>query len=351
MVIYFGTKYESARVGARVVQVKCDQCGSDYFYELTRIGTGSASAHYGIGASAATRSSQEQSQHDLLIRLASEAELVPCPKCNWINDELVQGYRRGRYRRLGMLAAGVAFFGTCGSLICAWFVHTGPPADRGALPYLLLGGPAVFVSLGLAMILLRCWLRSLIQPNRDYPLAPRVPRGSPPAMILNTVSGKLEPAQPHDDPLGASSGWLDFQFGRHQLPAVCCGCLNSPAAEHTFKQPVAPVLTLEIPRCAACARRSRQHARKVWWGTVTGALLAGGGVLFVLPLDPAIFWVLFSTFSIFSLAIASYVATVAASPVKVGVGDRSRGILRLRFRNPDYRLLLAKRMAEQSEAV
>jgi hypothetical protein len=137
MVAYFQKRVEAALVGQRVVSVECDKCDCRYFYELSRIGTGSGIAPYGVGTASATHSAQEQSQRELSGRLELEAELVPCPRCNWINDELVLGYRRGQYRRVGMFALGVASLGTIGSLICAWFVFSGPPADQGALPYLV----------------------------------------------------------------------------------------------------------------------------------------------------------------------------------------------------------------------
>jgi hypothetical protein len=119
MLFYFNKQIHSEHVGQRVVGVVCTNCGCEYYYELARLGLGSGTAHYGIGVGAATRSAQENSRRDLAQRLVGEAELVPCPKCYWINDDLIQGYRRARYRRLGTFALGVGFFGTVISLICA----------------------------------------------------------------------------------------------------------------------------------------------------------------------------------------------------------------------------------------
>src|SRR5213079_1790864 len=98
MFLYYGKTFEAARAGECVVGVVCDKCGCQYYYELARIGTGASTASYGIGASRASQKSHDQSEIDLRRRLGMEAELVPCPRCNWINDELVQGYRLGRYR-------------------------------------------------------------------------------------------------------------------------------------------------------------------------------------------------------------------------------------------------------------
>src|SRR5438105_396547 len=106
MLFYYGKTFEASRAGGRVVGVICDHCGCRYYYELTRIGTGANTASYGIGTSRASRKAHEQSERDLQRRLALEAELVPCPQCNWINGELVKGYRLGRYRGVGKFAFG-----------------------------------------------------------------------------------------------------------------------------------------------------------------------------------------------------------------------------------------------------
>jgi hypothetical protein len=104
MFIYYGKTFESSRAGGCVVGVVCDNCGGTYYYELARIGTGAHTAPYGIGTSSASQKAHDQSETDLQRRLAVEAELVPCPKCHWISDELVKGYRLGRYRGVGKLA-------------------------------------------------------------------------------------------------------------------------------------------------------------------------------------------------------------------------------------------------------
>ena len=82
--------------------------------------------------------------------------------------------------------------------------------------------------------------------------------------------------------------------------------------------------------------RSRRNWRRVWWITVAISLLAGGGVLARHAAGRVEFWPAFVAWSFVSLAIASYAASVATAPVKVVVADQSRGIVRMRFRNPDY---------------
>ena len=67
---YFSKHFDLQHVGDRLVQVHCDKCRCPYFYELARIGSGSATAPYGVGTTSAARSAEKQSQRDLRERLA-----------------------------------------------------------------------------------------------------------------------------------------------------------------------------------------------------------------------------------------------------------------------------------------
>lgn len=350
MPFYFGKHIESAHVGRRVASVTCDKCGCRYFYELTRIGSGSGTAPYGIGAAAVSRSAEEQSRRDLRERLAAEAELVPCPKCNWINEELVRGYRLGRYRRLGMFALGVGFFGTMASLICVWPISIGPPADRGVLPYFLFGGPGFFLSLAVGMILFRNWMRNRIRPNRDFPLAPNVPVGSPPALLVDASSGELRVAKPNQSEVGFTADWIDFQIGRNQLPVLCCHCLQPASAESAYKLPIQGSINIEVPRCAACARRSRRAFWRIWLFVVAFGLLIGAASVALSGLDSVEFRIVLAGSLPMLCALAAFTASAITSPVRLVVADRSRGIMRLRFRTANYARIVVKHLSDSGNS-
>lgn len=350
MVAYFQKRVETAQVGGCVVSVQCDKCDCRYFYELTRIGSGSEIAPYGVGAARATRSAEEQSEEDLQNRLEFEAELVPCPECHWINDEIVQGYRLGRYRRFGKFALGVGFVGTVGSLFCAWFISIGLPADRGALSYFLIGGPIFFAFLAASIVLFRNWMRSRIQPNRDFPRSPKLPIGSPSALISDASSGQLRPAEPEQQSLHVNGDWQHYQIGRHSLPFLCCGCLQDASAEHSYECEASGIISLEVPRCADCAGRSQKRYGRIWFLTAGVGLLAGSAAILPLNLDSAEFWIITSVSLLILCALASFVASTMTAPVKVARGDQARGVVRLRFRNADYGHAVAMHTRDFSEA-
>ena len=342
MPFYFGRRSESARTGSRLIQVDCDKCGCRYFYELVRLGTGSATAPYGIGTNLAAKSAEKQSERDLEQRLAREAELVPCPNCRWINEELVRGYRKARYRPLKSLAVGVGTFGTIISLICAWFISRGPIADRDLMLCFLYGGPVLSIVLAAVLISIRVCLLSRIRPNRNFPLAPKLPVGSPPALIENPSTGVLEPVENQGGPTNEHGGWIEFQIGRHDFPPTCCVCLANATAEHAYKAPSVAGVVLQIPRCADCARRSRARYRRIWCATVAAVLVISTGMSFALQLQAEERFFLIVTSFLVSWALGSYMASRATVPLEIGRGDASRGVVKLRFRNPEYGPVVAR---------
>jgi hypothetical protein len=336
MLLYYAKRFDSAQVGARIVSIQCDKCGCEYFYELARIGVGTASAPYGAGQDAAARKSQETSQRDLDARLSYEAELVPCPKCGWINEDLIRGYRLGRLRQVGTWAIGIAIVGSASSLIAAWFTSTGGARDRELLPYFLYAGPAAFIAIGVLLLLFRAIARRRIQPNADFPLAPRVPPGTPPALVFDAETGEFRVAAPSQQVTTLIDEWREFQLGRDALPYVCCGCLKSvePGCEH--RHTVTNAITLEIPRCAECAGSTRRKFWLVWSVVAAVALAAEGAVLFAMHLESPEFWIVLVTCASILFLLAAWAAAVMTAPVKVRIVDSSRGVLRLKFRNREY---------------
>jgi len=194
-IYYSSTNYSAETRGACLVGVRCDKCGCEYCYQLERVGSGGAGAPYGIGKEATKQYAVELAEADLKKRLEREAELVPCPECGWLNEELVRGYRRSRYQEWLGCSGLVAAFCIPVSLIVAWFLSIGPASDRGALPYFLIWIPLFFILMVASMYPMQVWLRSRIQPNRNYPEPPEIPKETPRAMFFNEATGKLTRAR------------------------------------------------------------------------------------------------------------------------------------------------------------
>ncbi len=196
MILYYARKYESTIPGTRLIAVQCEKCRCEYFFKLARVGAGSAQAPYGIGSKRAAPEAEESARRDLAKRLAQDTELVPCPKCAWINEDSVARYRLGRYRGWTMFAVWTAILGTILTLIVAWCLSMGPATDRGSVPYWLIGGPTVSLALAALIVLCRVWLRKRIEPNRDYPLPPTLPPGGATPLFMDQSTGQLVDAGP-----------------------------------------------------------------------------------------------------------------------------------------------------------
>lgn len=336
MFLYYGKKITTAAVGARIMGVRCDKCGREYYFELTRIGTGSSVAHYGLGQDSVTADSRTKSQADVAHRLAEEAELVPCPNCYWINEELIQGFRRGRYRGWGTFAVCAAIVGIAACLIGAWFIRIGPEADRGILPYLLIYGPLSVIACAASVFALRSWLRRRIDPNRNFPLPPQVPRGTPSPLILDGGSGELVPA-PNTAPVRLfERPEIELQLGRQELPPICCVCLGAADAAHAYPIAVLPGVQLRIPRCASCASRSAWQKWRTGLAVMCTSFAALAGLIFALRLEREEFWILFAVSVPLAAALGGTVAHLRTAPASAKVIDASRGVVRIRFRNPEF---------------
>ncbi len=339
MVPYYSREYRSTSIGVRIVEVTCEKCAAVYFYELARVGKGAVSAPYAIGSDTAAQKSTDLAEANLNQRLTDESELVPCPKCFWINEELVTGYRRGQYRGWTKFALGVGFFGTLISLLMAWFLSQGPQADRAALPYFLYYGPAISIGLSIPLFLRGRWLKSRIKPNDAFPLAPRLPPGSPKALIENPTTGELEPAPPM---IGqeTSDDWLDFQVGRSVLPPVCAECLGPPDEKSSYEQPLDQSVTLVVPRCAECEDRAEKTRLKLGliWMAITAVVLIS--ILWVLNLEAIFFWCGGVLALMLGYGVGMVHGDLLTTPVRIEFVDDSRGIVRLQFRNQEYRKLI-----------
>jgi hypothetical protein len=337
MILYYARKFESGVPGTRLIAVRCEKCRCEYFFKLARVGAGSAQAPYGIGTKRAARVADERARRDLEKRLERDTEIVPCPRCGWINDDMVSRYRLGRYRRWTMYAVWIALLGTILPLIVAWFLSIGPAADRGSVPYWMIGGPAASVGLAALLLLSRIWLRKRIQPNRDYPLPPTLPPGGPTPLFMDQTTGQLVDARPPLTPLHATGAWIDFQIGGHQLPAECCACLGPPDARSARRLSVFRAAVVVVPLCSRCAREWKVRMWLIGLAILGTVLALAFLVLRLAAHDELAFRIMFVLVCGVAPLLCGLAAYRLTAPVLVKGVDFSRALVRLRFRSEDYR--------------
>ena len=343
MVTYVSIQIDSAQLGGRTLCVKCDKCDCEYFYELTRIGKGTGSAPYGLFQGLAKQKADSRAERNLANRLTTEGELVPCPKCHWISDSLIQGYRRVRFRGLTSAAIAAGVGGTLISLICAWFLSLGPMADQGATPYFLFGGPILSMLLAVGFLLTQRFLRNRIQPNQNFPGPPSsLPIGTPLA-LLRVPNTDEWIAVEREENGKAIDEWHVFTIGRQTLPNVCCRCVTPISDDETKPSPYVDH-GLEIPQCMRCTRAIRWKRRAIWFASWSMLLVSIAVFLKMIGFRQEEFWVLLVGGGMIAMAIAARITWVATQVVKFKRGDDERGIVNMKFHNYEFDQLVKEHL-------
>jgi hypothetical protein len=329
----------------RLIEVHCERCGCDYYYELARIGMGTASAPYGLGQQRAQRAAKEKAQRDIETRLAREAELVPCPKCSWISHALIVGYRRSQHRGVLSLGRSSALIGliALGIGAIAYCVPSHNSETFFALVVMFVVAPGLVIS-GLAF-LLRTYLQRRIQPNHNYPEPPAVPAGTPRALLRDARSGDLEAAGTARLDTGSQHDSVELQIGRCCIPPFCCECLARADETCAYNAQVSNAVCLAIPFCHVCARRwkRKQLSSGLLAAAPWAALLAFGAIWLAtsLGLDPHLVFSLTLVTVLVPLVVGMRVGR-SIMPVRVQTIDASRGAIRIFVQNPRYREMLVK---------
>jgi hypothetical protein len=345
MFVHWAKHIRIERLGKRVVSVVCDKCECEYCFPLIRIGTGNSTAPYSIGVGRATRAAEKQAEQDLERRLKTEMELVPCPKCLWVNDELVQGFRQGRHRDLGTASVWFAVLAACALLPALWLFWDDPATLKLLWP-LFVGGPLLLGLIALGLLGLRNFLRSRIQPNRRFPDPPELPAGIPTAFIVDPESNELVPATAGRPIKESSNGWLAFRIGHDDLPGECCDCLGDSAAGCGHPVQLTQMLRLEVPRCAPCYGMARgRYWRNSIFAFLVGLALTGAVVALTVGFhEPEVWLVLVGGGVALTLGFSALIASRTTSPIKTRSLDVPRGTLEIRFRNPEYGKLVAEHL-------
>jgi hypothetical protein len=348
MPVIFGKVVTSSQLGRRLEHVVCEKCNTDYFYELTRVGVGKGLALYNIGQTAAARRAASAAQQNLSSRLNVETELVPCPKCNWVNQELVDAYRCRKYRKMPTLIAVFVGAGVI-ALPILWAMLEEVLGYSSRIPASVTLALAIIIAATPAFdLLIRRRRRAAIDPNPTYPRLPTLPVGTPPGLIpqLDKQTGETFLV-----PVAATAGkaiesdkhpWAVLRPGQLLTLPCCCMCLEETS--QLFKSPmqVDERSEIAVPVCSRC----NSVLGRRWWRTI----LMVGAVSSVLAVI-GIFWLpigdlggrigVFGILAAFTTLIGGVViAARVCRPYRIVTIDRDRGIFKFAANNPGYTALL-----------
>lgn len=190
MAIYFAHTFRIELSDQRLIELTCEQCHSNYCYWLTRTKTGVADAPYFIGLKYFERQARKDAERALTDAMENDRELVPCPKCKWINSSSIHAFRKTHCQNYGVIAWLILIVGFASTAIIAIYIlmfdglETSPRfvAIVGVIATLILSVPGFIV---------RRYLRSRINPNANHPRDPELPPGTPCALIRDPSTGEL----------------------------------------------------------------------------------------------------------------------------------------------------------------
>ncbi len=350
MPVFVGKVFTATEAGQRLESITCEKCGTAFHYELTRVGVGKGSAPYLLGQNSAANRAESAAKRNLTERLDQEAELVPCPKCHWVNQDLVDRYRRRLYRGAPLLIVIIVIAGFVAAPILAAGL-TEAFGYNSRLPSIVMLGVMVVCLLSPAWVLLgRRQLRRRIDPNITYPRRPTVPPGTPPALVEErdpqTGDSCMVPVAASNDDRMARSKWAMFRPGQVQLPGVCCMCLSPAPTVYRSPLKVNDNSDVEVPLCEPCSAQLRRR----WWlvaATVGAACVAVSAACAAsFPHGDTVGrWGLFGIIGFFGALIGGVViASRVCRPYRMKVVDADRGIVKFAASNPAYTAMLVEQV-------
>jgi len=85
--------------------VTCEECETDFVYELSRSGEGYGNSVYFLDESGAKKRAARKAKEQLSRKMKNACEAIPCPQCAHVQDHMLGKARSDRAIKIGLLAA------------------------------------------------------------------------------------------------------------------------------------------------------------------------------------------------------------------------------------------------------
>jgi hypothetical protein len=162
--IPYATDYTSTLSGSVLKFVPCEQCGTEYVYQMERTATGSGTSLLFLDNEGASERASSQAEAQLRRKLERGVDLVPCPRCGWYQQNMIpkarKQYRRWMLNTGAVLAVSLLPVGLFGAMANAG--KHGPPT----IPWpLFLAGLIAFALVGIGLMVAKSVLASRHDPN------------------------------------------------------------------------------------------------------------------------------------------------------------------------------------------
>ncbi|MCL2646647.1 MAG: hypothetical protein FWD61_06525 [Phycisphaerales bacterium] len=358
-IVYYWRTFTATVPGSVMRPVVCEKCSTEFHYELVRAGTGAGAALYGLGQKSAKARAEKAARKNLAKRLSRDVEMVPCPKCRWVNAAAIKAFRKQCYTVWTKIAVFTLFVAAVvGVIVLLTDIYglNGLGKPRGfanpVLWYVLLSGVAV----ALIALMIRHALRWRIDPNRLVNGQPVVPPGTPPALVQQQTNDGhtiVVPVASVEVDLERGANWAVFRPGQLHFDAMCCVCLG--ASERWYVAPLRMAKTpLNVPICKAC---QWQITKRFLLRVAAGLLLAFLAAYVVSRLiaretrpDAAQFWIMTGFFTFFVVLVIAVTLIQLAPPYRVRMVDRARSIWKIKFKNPVYTAIMIRKIGQADGA-
>ena len=340
MIYYVSKVFTTSVCHRRLVRVRCDRCGTNYSYILTRTARGEASAPYLIGQNSAARRSVDSAQKLLADRLANDAELVPCVNCHWVNEDLVVRYRNSMF---DIGAKGFSSLVIVLGFITAWVAGFAFMSNASQAPVIL--GVGLLITAGAPLLVgcvRRAW-RMRLNPNDPHLVTnrPLLPPGTPLALLeRESATGvELVPVPREPDPTESHTGWVVFHPGELVFPPRCFCCLADASTTRMHVR-ADKEEGLSVPVCEACFRRNKFGGAMKYLAVWTGAFTVVTALAFALIRDLHMRAAFISIFGVLAAWGGSVPVARSLALISTQVVSARRGVFKVKVKNREYNGLL-----------
>ena len=163
--IPYALSYTAFSTGSVVKSVRCESCGEEYHYLMTRQVEGEGTSLFFLNNRGAKKRAKVRSRELLMEELESSCDSVPCPSCGWYQMNMVVMLRQQRWswmKTVGWLTLLPA--AVC--LLMVFSVMSLYEATEGrGMVLTWLTRMAILVGVSLALFLGRCVGARLYKPN------------------------------------------------------------------------------------------------------------------------------------------------------------------------------------------
>lgn len=135
---------------------RCEACGQEFVYHVTRVGQSTGLAPYGIGAESAREGAARAAHKRAAAALAHAVNAVACPACGWFQQSMVSAKR---FKHVAW-ALGV----TIPISLAILALSTNWPAGGSRLPF--IAASVLVVAIGLSIVV---WSLFVFDLNRGHP--------------------------------------------------------------------------------------------------------------------------------------------------------------------------------------